>query len=354
MRVPDPSSSRGRGAAVRAARSRAPLPGLLLVLLPGALVWVAGLARADVASDGPAGPDAAELIARMSEAMRTLDYEGTFVHSARGHLSSMRILHSSDDGGALERLTALDGERREVIRDHEHVTCIWPATSVVSVTEAKLRGGLPEVDAGLADNASYTLVRGAPGRVAGLPAETVHIEPVDALRYGYRFWIDAATHMLLRSMLVDEADRVLEEVLFTHIDYPESIDPARFAVPDGARSASLPTRADAPDAAATPERPDRVGFDALPAGYAELDEHFSAMPVEGGPVSHVMVSDGVASVSVYVEHVPPAEQDLSLAGMSSIGAVSAYGRSLPQGFVTVVGEVPAATVRLVADAVTLR
>ena len=43
-------------------------------------------------------PDAAELVARMSAAMRTLDYEGTFVHAARGHLSSMHILHSSSPG----------------------------------------------------------------------------------------------------------------------------------------------------------------------------------------------------------------------------------------------------------------
>ncbi len=335
------------------------MPVLAPVLFAVPLVLWGLAARADA----PAAVDPAELVARMSEAMRTLDYEATFVHSARGHLSSMRILHSSDGRGELARLTALDGEEREVIRDHAHVTCIWPATSVVSVTEAKLRSALPEVDAALADNPAYTLEHGGTGRVAGRPAEIVHIRPVDALRYGHRFWVDASTRMLLRSMLLDEADRVLEEVLFTDIEYPESIPASRFEVPEGARSASQPVprgRSDAatsstagavePDADAS----DRVRFDALPAGYAEIDEHFRAMPVEGGPASHVMVSDGVASVSVYVEHVPPAEQDLSLTGMSSIGAVSAYGRSLPEGFVTVVGEVPAATVRLVADAVSLR
>ena len=78
------------------------------------------------------------------------------------------------------------------------------------------------------------------------------------------------------------------------------------------------------------------------------------MPIDDGPISHVMVSDGMASVSVYVEHVKAPEQDKSALGLSRMGAMNAYGLSLDNAFITVVGEVPASTVMAIAEAVQLK
>ena len=74
------------------------------------------------------------------------------------------------------------------------------------------------------------------------------------------------------------------------------------------------------------------------------------MPINDGPVSHVMLSDGMSSVSVYVEHVMEADQDKSLIGHSSMGAMNAFSLSLETGFVTAVGEVPMEAVKLIAEA----
>ena len=318
------------------------------------LVCAAALSCAPPALAGEAGgpaADAAALVSAMSDAVRELDYEGTFVHMAGGHLSSMRILHSSVDGGELERMSALDGEAREVMRDRRRVMCIFPASASVTVTSAKPRRALPEFDASLATNPNYAVEHAGSGRVAGREAHVVRIAPVDALRYGYRFWIDAETHMLLRSRLVDERGRTLEEVLFTAIEYVDEIDPARFEVEIvPGRDTWLESDVE-PERASLPGDAERIGFAPLPPGYEKLGESYRAMPVGGGPVSHAMLSDGIASVSVYVEHLGREAQDRSAEGPSRIGGVSAYGRSLERGFVTVVGEVPAATVRAIAEAV---
>lgn len=259
-----------------------------------------------------------------------------------------------------------------MVRDHALVTCVWPASASVVVSPSKSRRALPEIDASLATNPNYEIELAGVDRVAGLATRVVRIRPVDALRYGYRFWIDADTHMLLRSMLVDEVGRVLEEVLFTSIEYGEGIDPARFVIergPDRAAQTSVIGPASSPLPSTLPSTPavgadalghgaaepgDRVDFVDLPPGYEEIGETYRARPPEGVPVSHVMISDGIASVSVYVEHQPPAEQDTSAAGASTIGGINAYGASVEGGFVTVVGEVPGATVRGIADAVRLR
>lgn len=84
-----------------------------------------------------------------------------------------------------------------------------------------------------------------------------------------------------------------------------------------------------------------------------MSENYQPMPINDGPVSHVMLSDGMASVSVYVEYVVKAEQTDVALGVSMMGAMNAYTRSLDTALITVVGEVPPATVEAIALSVRL-
>ncbi len=302
--------------------------------------------------------NAAQLVRSMSEAMKSLNYEGTFVHVQGNHITSMAILHSSDAKGELERLRALDGEAREVIRNDTLVTCIWPASESVLVTKSKQRDLLPRVDADLASNERYHFSIGNPDRVAGLATHVVNVIPTDTFRYGYRFWIDQDTHMLLRSMLLDGPHRAVEQVMFTQIEYPVSIDVSRFEVSSGGEQVSwlepkkLQATSGLPDI--LEEQVDRVYFEGLPEGYREVSETYSPMPTTEGPVSHIMLTDGMASVSVYVEYGSAATRNKDSGGLSMMGAMNAFGLSTENAFITAVGEVPADTVRAIASAVVIR
>ena len=347
------------------------------VLLLGALALGGGAHAADPAPAAPAPSseagaaagsaveDVAGMIRSMAEALRTLDYEGTFVHLAGGNLTSLSIVHAYAEDGERERLSALDGEAREVFRDRSLVTCIWPDSRSVVVSSSKPRSPLPVIDESLSDNRHYLLSLLDDDRVAGRATRVIEVVPRDELRYGYRFWIDSENAMLLRSMLLDERGHAVEQMMFTQIAYPESIDPARFQIrPEGARaswvderlatldaqvlesSAPLPTDAD--DASVSNGR---VRFEGLPDGYRVDASDYRATPAEVPPTSHIVLSDGMASVSVYVEHVEPSGQDHSAAGPARMGAMNAYGLSLEHAFVTAVGEVPARTVHLIARSV---
>ena len=59
-----------------------------------------------------------------------------------------------------------------------------------------------------------------------------------------------------------------------------------------------------------------------------------------------MLSDGLSSVSIYSTVLPDGEV---FTGPASVGAVSTYARLIGQHHVTVVGEVPPETVRMIAD-----
>lgn len=337
----------------------------LRTLLIGSVMSLAGHALADSSSPTAVDADAvsdsqsvqnpADLVRMMSEAMKSLNYEGTFVHVQGSHITSMDILHSSNAEGELERLRALDGEAREVIRNNTLVTCIWPDSESVIVSKSKPRDLLPQVDADLASNERYEFSMGTADRVAGLATYVVNAIPTDRFRYGYRFWIDQDTHMLLRSMLLDGPDRAVEQVVFTHIEYPISIDSARFEVSAGREKVSwlepkkLKATSGLPEALA--KQVDRISFADLPEGYREVSEIFTPMPMSSGPMSHVMLTDGMASVSVYVEYGTAEERNSSSAGLSSMGAMNAFGLSTDNAFITAVGEVPAETVKAIASAV---
>ncbi len=295
-------------------------------------------------------PTAEQLLEKMTTALKTLNYKGTFVHIAGDNVESMSIVHGSDNRGELEHMLSLNGEAREVIRTHSLVTCIWPDSQSVVVSQSKPRNPLPTLDAAIADNEVYQLALVDSDRVAGVDTHVLEIQPRDEYRYGYRLWVDKESSMLLRSMLFDQNNKAIEQVMFTSIAYPQKIDGALFKTRVSENQVSWRE----PKAVAPAEQPDRVQFENLPIGYSKISEQYRPMPINDGPVSHVMLSDGMSSVSVYVEHVMKADQDKSLMGHSSMGAMNAFSLSLENGFVTAVGEVPMEAVKSIAEAARLK
>ncbi|NJN40587.1 MAG: transcriptional regulator, partial [Gammaproteobacteria bacterium] len=73
----------------------------------------------------------------------------------------------------------------------------------------------------------------------------------------------------------------------------------------------------------------------------------------GHPINQVVVSDGLAAVSVFIEPYA-GKSPLPRLGLSRQGAVNVYSRKVDDYLVTAVGEVPAQSVRLIADAVERR
>ena len=70
-----------------------------------------------------------------------------------------------------------------------------------------------------------------------------------------------------------------------------------------------------------------------------------------GPVAHIVYSDGLVAVSVFVEPMPQAPQSI---GLSQQGGINTYSRQLDDHLVTVLGETPGTTVRQIAFSVAHR
>lgn len=311
-----------------------------------ALLFIAILLTPALAAAAPEA-DARHWLERVATATRSLNYEGTFVYRHQGNLEAMRIVHKADGDGEMERLYSLSGAAREIVRDGEKVTCILPDDRSVMADRRQLSNPLSGVvpgDVGSLEQ-GYRLQLEGSGRIADRDATIVGIAPRDEYRYGYRLWIDQATGLLLRADLLGEEDEPVEQVMFTELRTLDVV-PAAALAPSVSGDGFTWYRTAVPAGDGAGKSASGWQADSLPEGFRLAVNESKQLPGSAGPVEHLMFSDGLASVSVYIEPADPAR---AFAGHSRMGAVNAYGRTIGEHQVTVVGEVPAATVARVAE-----
>lgn len=290
----------------------------------------------------------------MSSALQTLDYDGIFVYLHDDKLEAMRIIHRMDPGGQRERLVSLTGSAREVLRDDKSVTCIMPDNKSVMIGQSRPRQPFPVVPRDL-DSVSpyYALEDVGDDRMAGHTARVIAITPRDSFRYGYRFWIDKNTRMLLKSDMTGVDGKPIEQVMFTRLVIGTDI-PADDLQPSLTGDGYAWHRQEDIHRSADNSVSGEPGWAVakLPDGFRLTDFQHKRMREGRGDAEHMVFTDGLATVSVYVEQ-SSAERP-GFIGLSSMGAMNAYRAMLDGSQVTVVGEVPAATVEMIATSVERR
>jgi sigma-E factor negative regulatory protein RseB len=196
----------------------------------------------------------------------------------------------------------------------------------------------------------YQLQEAGDDRIAGYMARVITITPRDRFRYGYRFWIDTGNYMLLKSDLTGVDGKAIEQVMFTRLNVGDRL-PVDALQPsltgDGYNWTRQGTDNRAP--AAEAELPAWI-VKQLPAGFERTDFQRKRMRKEGARAEHQVFSDGLATMSVYIEKLDTDSE--AFQGLSSMGAMNAFGAVVDGHQVTVVGEVPQATVQMVARSVT--
>jgi len=290
------------------------------------VAWALCAAFAAHAADDPAS-----LLQRAAAAFGNLQYQGTFVYLHDGRLDAMRVTRSVGPEGSVERLVALTGERRELVRDASGTRCTVGGGSMTLAEAGRVALPAPDLQR-LADPESpYLIAVVGRDRVAGHDALVLDARPRDAARYGYRLWIEPQSGMLLGSTLVGPTGAAVEQIMFVDL----------VLQPAAANAAPVPVAA---QAAAAAEAADDAGWTVgdLPAGFRLVGRAADSAP----GAQHLLYSDGLASVSVYVEPLGNAP-----VGSHRRGALSVYGRTLDQHQVVVVGDVPPATVERIARSV---
>jgi sigma-E factor negative regulatory protein RseB len=307
--------------------------------------------------------DLFDMLKRMSDADQKQNYQGTFILRKSDNLSTLKVTHGVDDKGVWETLEALNGESRKVYRHNNLVISVFPARELVTIRHHSKKQSLHQQ---LPDNIDqleqfYTMERLADDRIANHQTLVVDLLPRDQFRYGYRYWVDKNTGMLLRCDLLDEKKVVVEQMMFTSLDYLTEVPAQTFELQDFSQYEQKNLDEQEVE---TSDQADTRGWKVshLPKGFmltqstvrhlnspadkqaSSADNTQDSTPTD---LLHLVYSDGLASVSVFIEANRGGTSHLQ--GSASMGAVNAFGKAHDGYFTTVVGEVPAKTVQLIAQ-----
>jgi sigma-E factor negative regulatory protein RseB len=279
---------------------------------------------------------------KMATAIREESYEGTFTYMRGYEFDTFEVAHEFEDGREIERIRHLNGERREVFRDGDRLVCRHEKSGRSSMDHGVPPGPFtPKFNENLANYSSlYEFALRGWDRVAGRSTVMLEISPRNDDRYGYRLWLDEETGLLLQSHLVDRG-HIREVFQFSRIDVGTPIDDAQFqtALADGVEHTLYPLE---PDDMVNQGASPQVRVSWLPNGFRQVPSQ---------DPSRVLYSDGIATVSIFVEATTSKNQLGEI--VTHIGGTVVITRRSRDAAkqITVVGEIPVDTARRVADSI---
>lgn len=290
------------------------------------------------------GADWLKMVAQSGE---MLNYSGNFVVSRNGELSTLRVSHMGSDIGGVQKLSSVDGEIREIVSSKDAVSCLLPDLNM-GVKEA--RQSTVDQYFPMNFNGNMQLLRqnydthiGGDSRVANRDCQQIAIKPKDQLRYGYLFCIDKENYLLLSSDLIDVSGVALESYRFVDIQFNQVTE--QTLAPE-VEAASLNWMGDE----GHDDNASQQATWVLNEGSPNFEINHSLTrysPALQSQIHHIVLSDGLVNVSAFV--VSDVSDGKDIVKELSMGALNSYTRMVDGYKLTVLGEVPKATVNLLAD-----
>lgn len=295
-------------------------------------------------------PQVRAWLLRIHEAASRRNFQGTFVVSGGGSVSSARIAHFCEGKNEFERSESLDGQARHVLRHNEQVYNVWPDKRIVVAGQRNLPANFPALlqagDDRIVD--FYDVWMQGIDRVAGHEAEVLFIKPKDDFRYGYRLWADKASGLLLRADVLGHGGEVLETSAFSDVSIdvkpqPDSVlrlirklDAYRML-----RPVLTPTRLEAEGW--TLARP-VDGFRQVSCVKRPMDgAAVGQAEAAAEQVLQTIYSDGLTYVSVFIEPYDASRHSSEL--LASMGPTQTLLKRHGDWWLTIVGDVPVRTLK---------
>lgn len=326
---------------------------LAALTLFGAFCSFVPFARGQSADQALAEPrEVRAWLLRIHEAASKRNFQGTFVVSGGGSVSSARIAHYYEGRNQFERIETLDGQARHVFRHNDVVHTVWPASRVAVIEQSQSLMSFPGLlqagDDRIVDH--YDVRMQGLDRVAGHDANVLLVKPKDSLRFGYRLWAEKASGLLLRADVLGEHGEVLETSAFSEVTIGTRPQPETVLQPmkrlDGyrvVRPVLVPTQLEGEGWSLHDAAP---GFRLVSCVRRPMESLPGEAEADGPPVLQVIYADGLTYVSIFIE--PFNAQRHTRQMMASVGATQTLMRRQGDWWITAVGDVPVTTLKMFA------
>lgn len=310
------------------------------------LLALGGLLAGSAHGDQPA--NAIAWLEKMAAAAQKLNYTGTFTYQSGGNSETSRITHVVDASGEYERLEVLDGSPREIVRSNDEVKCYLPDDKMVIIEKRGQHKSFPALlPASVVNLGEHYQVRlGEVARVAGFDSQLVILEPRDVLRYAHHFWADVNSGLLLKARMVNERNETIEQFAFSQLQISGAID--RDALKPRFDTESRNWRIHNARASQSLSAGSEWQFRTqLPGFRKSAGMKRQARAGREGEITHFVFTDGLASISVFVE--PLGDRKEAEKATYTVGAINVYKRVAGKHLLTVLGEVPMASLMRLGD-----
>ncbi len=306
---------------------------------------------------------------RMAQAAKQVNYMGVFVYQRGNYVETLQVTHQAASAQTQnkeqEKLETLDGKQREIIRNKDQVICHFGSQentekdgkSDVRLETRKNYHSVQKLSstelASLGTN--YHFKMGDSERIAGRETQQILLEPKDHYRYAHRFWIDKATGLLLKASMLNEHNQLVDQFTFTQIAVNVAIDKNAFNYNKSMQPAH-PNIANNPTLITNNEMSNnRNAFEpsswTIPnsVGFKKVVETKYQFRKDRPPITYLMYSDGLAAVSIFIAEANPNRTSTTRETnrepqVKQRGAIHSLVQYVGDYRITVLGEVPAATV----------
>lgn len=279
-------------------------------------------------------PSVTRLLQAMSNNAQRVNYSGVVTLQRGGDMQIMELSHSVVNGEASEQISRLTGQDARVERSGHPTECLHPGHQLLRSADA-FGGSF----CGLSSVYRFRVQQG--DRIAGRQSVRLRVEPRDMYRFGHVLELDEDTALILKSSTLSADSSVLEQFQFASLTM----------APASAGKAVVAHEASHPHPHESQHLRKGLAWELawLPDGFMATD----AAPRESQRKSY---TDGLASFSVFLEPLSAAIKPGE--GVERQGSTVAYTRGVllqrRSVLVTVLGEIPTNTARMLADSVRLR
>ncbi len=297
-----------------------------------------------------ASADTPPILQRMLDAASTLNYRGHLVQIEGNHAQSLKLVHRAGANGGDDRVHSLQGRYWE-LRRTGNVCRVALSDAKPARDEALVAAVFPSLWPRRLQRLAefYEFAPIGSGRLADRAADFTVARPRDEFRFAYLLVTDAATGLLLKVSLIDGRGRELRQAFFVDLELLSASPDNDWQQTPGATPSPLIWSEYTLDRRA-PGKDMPWRLHSLPPGFTVGDYSRRQVPGSGQEVEQLTVSDGLATVSVFIDSPTPGEQTLH--GVSRVEALPAYGTTISGHHVTLLGAVPVATLEHIAKALT--
>lgn len=295
-----------------------------------------------------ANNDAWQTLQKAAVAAHALSYQGIFVCQSGSQSKSVEIKHLFNGQHEFSRNVVLDGSPREVLSQGGDVVIYNPRQEKIIIEKRRGQNMFPAILPidleGI--KANYSVKVGDIERIADRQAQSLVLEAKDNLRYSYQFWVDTEYGLLLKSVMLNNRNEAIDSMAFNQLSLINTGDLDWFKPKIDAKKAYVMEEV---NTTTDKQANQNWRLKALPEGYLKVDQMVRMVRGKALPVTHLVFSDGLASVSLFIE---PLENGIKpKTGRSLVGNTSFYSNVAGSLQITVVGEVPEQTVAKIANAV---